>query len=336
MLIKAKVFDHYNRYSFKIPLTGGEKLYIKNKQNIRSGDPLFSKTENRIKESYFLVEELDCRASECFKYITCINGSYVDKGEVLAEKKSSKGLTIKKIVSTVAGIVDLERLDKGFIDILAEEQEVKVESNFTGLVADILPSSHLIINSPASVLDLAATTLFEEKLFGNLTFINKENDVLSQVPDIDLKDKIVWVGAYLPIELALSAFQRGARGLLTYSMEYEDFRNLGLPIGVIEGFGKIHCDEVFLKELYKFDEKFAVLDSQENQLFIAKSQQKEKVERESFVKELLGAQVISRHSAHYGYIGTIIQINDLNYVTVDFGKSGKSIVDLGSLDFIDL
>jgi ribosomal 30S subunit maturation factor RimM len=117
-------------------------------------------------------------------------------------------------------------------------------------------------------------------------------------------------------------------------MEYEDFKNLGLPIGVIEGFGKIHCDEKFLKELYKLDKKFVVLDSKENQLFAAKKEQKESRESGFFVKELLGSQVISRHSSHYGYIGTIVQINDLNYVTVDFGESGKSIVDLGSLDFI--
>jgi hypothetical protein len=336
MLIKAKIFEHYNKYSFKIPLTGGEKLYVKNQQRIISGNPLFSKTENRIKESYFLVDELGVKASECYKYITCINGEYIEKGEVLAEKKRQSGLTMKQIVSGVFGIVDFDRLDKGFVDVLAEEENIIVNSNFSGIITEILPGSHITINSPASALDLAATTLFDEKLFGNISFINKRNSIMSEIPDIDLKGKIVWVGSYLPLSLALKVFQKGARGILTYSMEYEDFKNLGLPIGVIEGFGKIHCDEKYLKELYKLDEKFAVLDSVENQLFVAKQEQIKTVEGGFFIKELLGARVISRHSAHYGYIGTIIQINDLNYVTVDFGTSGKSIVDLGSLDFITM
>lgn len=335
MLIKARILEHYSNYSFKIPLTGGERLYVKNQQEIGLGDSLFSKTDNRIRESYFLVEELGCSSSECFKYISCINGSYVEKGEVLAQKTSKKGLTVKQIVATVSGIVDLERLNKGFVDILAEEEEITVESNFSGVVTDVLPGDHISINSPASVLDLSVTTKFgEDKIFGNLTFINKELGILSEVPDIDLKGKIVWVGPYLPLSLAMNVFKKGARGILTYSMEYEDFKDLGLPVGVIEGFGKIHCDEKFLEHLYKLEDKFVVLDRGENQLFAAKQRQEQPPSKEFFVNELLGAQVISRHSAHYGYIGHIVQINDLNYVTVDFGKSGKSIVDLGSLDFI--
>jgi len=334
MLIKARIFEHYNNYTFKIPLKGGERLYVKNQQRVLPGDTLFSKSENRIKESYFLVDELGCKTTECYKHISCIDGSYVEEGEVLAEKVSKNGLSVKQIVATASGVVDLERLSKGFLDILAEEEGSIIQSNFSGVVIDVLPASHINISSPASALDLSATTLFEEKLFGNMVFVNKSERLISEIPDIDLKGKIAWVGAHLPLNLALKAFQRGAKAILAYSMEYEDFKNLGLPIGIIEGFGRIHCDEKFLKELYKIDEKFVVLDGQETQLFIAKSEQREKVESQFFVKELLGAQIISRHSAHYGYIGTIVQINDLNYVTVDFGQSGKSIVDLGSLDFI--
>ena len=171
-------------------------------------------------------------------------------------------------------------------------------------------------------------------MFGNIVILNRENDMLSDIPDIDLKGKIVWFGSYLPLNLILKIFQRGAKAVITYSMEYQDFKDIGLPIGVIEGFGKIHCDEKFLEEFYKIDESFVVLDGDENQLFIAKKEQMEKHSTEFFIKELLGARVISRHSSHYGYIGVISQINDLNYVTVDFGNSGKSIVDIGSLDFI--
>jgi hypothetical protein len=336
MLIKAKILEHYNNYNFKIPLTGGERIYIKNQQKITSGETLFSKTDNRIKESYFLVDELGCKSSDCLRYISCINGSYVDKGEVLAEKSTKNGLTVKQIVSGVSGIVDLERIKRGFIDILAEEEEITVKSNFSGTVTDVLPGDHININSPASVLDLSAATLFEEKIFGRMVFLNKEASIMSDIPDVDLKNKIVWSGSYLPLTLAFKIFKKGARAILTYCMEYQDFKDLGLPIGVIEGFGKIHCDDLFLKELYKLEDRFVVLDNVEKQLFAAKEQQKEQSDREFFVKELLGAQVISRHSAHYGYIGNIVQINDLNYVTVDFDKSGKSIVDLGSLDFIAL
>ena len=334
MLIKARVFEHYNNYDFTIPLDGGERLYVKNNQKIAVGENLFSKSENGIKESYFLVNDLACKPSECIKYISCIDGSYVEEGDLLAQKTVKNGLTVKQIVATVSGIVDLDRISKGFIDILSEEEEVLVKSNFSGTVTEVLPGSYISIKSPASALDLAATTILDNKIFGNFLILNKDNAILSDIPNVDLKGKIVWFGSYLPLNLILKIFQRGAKAVITYSMEYQDFKDIGLPIGVIEGFGKIHCDEKFLTELYKIDESFVVLDGDENQLFIAKKEQTEKPSTDFFVKELLGAKVISRHSSHYGYIGIISQINDLNYVTVDFGNAGKSIVDIGSLDFI--
>jgi hypothetical protein len=336
MLIKAKVFEHYNNYNFKIPLDGGERLYVKNNQNVKVGDNMFSKSENGIRESYFLVNELNCKTSECMKYLSCIDGSYVEEGEILAQKSIRNGLKIKQIIATSSGIVDLSRISKGFIDILSEEEDVLTESKFSGVVSEVLPGSYISINSPASVLDLAATTVFEQKVFGDIVFFNEQNHIISDVPKIDLKGKIVWFGSYLSKGLILKIFQRGAKALLTYSMEYEDFKNISLPIAVIEGFGRIHCDGRLLKELFKLNERFVVLDGEENQLFVAKSKQEEKQNTEFFVKELLGAKVISRHSSHYGYIGIISQINDLNYVTVDFGKAGKSIVDIGSLDFIEM
>lgn len=336
MLIKAKLFEHYNTYDFSIPLKGGERINVKTKENVSPGDLLFTKEENRIKESYFLIEELNCKLRDCSKYIECIDGAYVDKGEILAQKKSKNGLTVKQVISGSSGIIDLDRLKEGFIDILSEEETSEVHSQFSGLIKDILPGSYIQIQSPVSALDLVGTTLFEEKVFGEIVLLTKGEQVISTIPDINLKDKLVWAGPYLPNNLALKVFKKGAKAIITYCMEYEDFKNFKLPIAVVEGFGNIHCSEKFLKEIYKIDGNFAIVDPGENQLFIIKDEQKKSDSESFFVKELLGATVISRHSAHYGYIGTIVQVNDLNYVTVDFGKSGKSIVDIGSLDFITL
>ena len=330
------MFEHYNNYQFKIPLAGGERIYVKNKQKIKVGDNLFTKSDNNIKESYFLVDELGCKPSECLRYITCIDGVYVQEGEVLAQKTGRNKLTIKKIVAGVSGIIELERLSKGFIDILGEEEERDVKSNFTGVVSQVLPGSVIAIDSPASALDLVATTLFQQKLFGELVFLTDGVEVLSKIPEMDVKGKIVWAGSYLPLNLAFKLFERGVKAVLTYCMEYDNFKNLGLPVGVIEGFGKIHCDEQFFKQLYKCNHKFVVIDGEENQLFIAKESQLEKSDTQYFVKELLGSKVVSRYTAHYGYIGTIVQMHDLDYVTVDFGDAGRVIVDMGVLDFITM
>jgi hypothetical protein len=334
MLIKARLFEHYNTYDFSIPLKGGESIKVKTNQNVSPGDLLFTKEENRIKESYFLIEELNCKIKDCPEYVKCIDGEYIGKGEILAQKKSKNGLTLKQVISGKSGIVDLDRLKEGFIDILSEEEKTEVQSQFIGVIKDILPGSYIQIKSCVSALDLVGTTLFEEKIFGEVVLLTDDEQVLSSIPDIDLKDRVVWAGPYLPNNLALKIFKKGAKAIIAYSMEYDDFKNFKLPIAVIEGFGNIHCSEIFLKEINKLENKFVIIDPSEKQLFAIKDKQKQSEKDGFFVKELLGATVISRHSAHYGYIGTVVQVNDLNYVTVDFGKSGKSIVDIGSLDFI--
>lgn len=336
MLIKANILEHYNNYLFTIPLSGGENIYIKNGQKIELGEAILSKKSNGINESFFLVDELSCNAKDCMKYITCIDGQYVEKGDVIAQKSRPSGLTIKQIVVTQPGIVDLSRLNKGFVDILGEENDSIVESNFKGTVVEVLPGSHIAVNSPASALDLVATTLFDEKIFGTMTFLNRDLEQLQDIPDVNLKGRIVWADSYLSLNSILKLFQKGASAVLVYCMEYDDFRIVGLPVGVLEGFGKIHCDRVLFEQLLKLEGKFVVLDGQEKQLFIAKDRQ-DGMEKESyFVQGLLGSTVISRHTAHYGHIGNITQVHDLEYVTVDFGISGKAIVNIGSLDFITL
>lgn len=336
MLIKANIFEHYNTYNFSIPLKGGENIKVKNWANVSPGDLLFTKEENRIKESYFLIEEFNCKLKDCPQYVKCIEGSYIEKGEILAQKKIKNGLTVKQIISGESGIVDLDRLKEGFIDILSEEERTEVHSQFRGIIKDILPGSYIQIQSCVSALDLVGTTHFEEKIFGEVVLLTKDEQITTTIPDINLKDKIVWAGPYLPNNLALKIFKKGAIAIIAYCMEYEDFKNFKLPIAVIEGFGNIHCSEKILKEILKLKGKFAIVDPGEDQLFVIKDKQNKSANDSYFVKELLGATVISRHSAHYGYIGTVVQVNELNYVTVDFGKSGKSIVDLGSLDFITL
>ena len=336
MLVKSRIFENYDSYDFKIPLHGGETIYVKKSQRVNDSTKIYASSENSITESFYLVEELGCSPEDCIKTVNCVDGEYIDKGDNLASYTKRDGLTRKVVISNCSGIVDLSRIEKGFIDILGEESSVVFESNFSGVVKDVMPGSNITITSPATALDISATTIFDEKIFGQLHILDDGKTIPSGVDKkLDLKGKVVWAGPYLSIYLAYKLFQRGASALLTYAMEYEEFRKLGLPVGVVEGFGKVHCDEYFVKEFLKFNNHFVVLDGDEKQLFVAKDHQDGNVDSTYFVEGLLGSKVISRHFAHYGHIGIVTQVHDIDLVTVEFSNTGSAMVDIGSLDFIN-
>jgi ribosomal protein L21E len=56
-----------------------------------------------------------------------------------------------------------------------------------------------------------------------------------------------------------------------------------------------------------------------------------------FVDGYLNQLVISRSPSHYGYVGKVVDIQkDSNYLHIDYGKKGKVLEDLGTLEFVDL
>jgi len=151
----------------------------------------------------------------------------------------------------------------------------------------------------------------------------------------DYRGKIVWVGPYLYNRVAIELFEKGAVAILTYAMSYTEFREIGLPIMILGGFGSVHCDVVFLKKLLTFRNKFVMLDTYQNQLFILSDS--DLTNREWFVKQYINQSVISRSQLTYGYIGKILDYDqDSNNVLVDFGKKGTSLMNIGLIDFIDL
>jgi hypothetical protein len=336
MEIRSRLFENYNDYKFSIPLNGTEKVYVKQGQSIKVGDKLFGRDDSTVKKSIYLPKNLNCRVEDCAKYITRIDGEYVEKGERLAQKLSKGGLAISELVTPVSGILDLSRISKGYVDISGEESEVIFESDFSGYVNLVDPNDGLVITSNAVCVDAVSTTKSESKFFGKLDILSDGNSIVTEkVLDQNYSGKIVWVGPYLYDRVAIELFERGAQALLTYAMSYTDFRNIGLPIAVLGGFGNVHCDVSFIKKLVTLKDRFTILDGMENQLFVVSDTGNKNLGW--FVNQYVNQTVISRASSTFGYVGKVVELQeDSEYVVVDFGKKGKSLLHIGSLDFLDL
>jgi len=330
------LFEKYKDYKFSIPLTGKERVSVKQGSYIKEGDKIFESMVSGIKKSVYLPKAIGCKAEDSYKYITRIDGEYVEEGETLAQRISTGGLTITDAIAPVSGILDLSRLEKGYLDVLGEESRVVFESDFKGYVNTVNPNDGIIITADSICVDVVATTKTESKFFGKLEILSDGYSIVTeQILENDYSGKIVWVGPYLYDQVAYELFERGAVAILTYAISYKEFRSIGLPVAVLGGFGSVHCDQLFVEKLISLKDHLVVLDGTENQLFVISNS--EDVNRDWFVDKYINEYVISRAPSTYGYIGRIEDIQgDSEYVFVNFGKKGKSLLHIGYLDFVDL
>jgi hypothetical protein len=267
--------------------------------------------------------------------VTCIDGEFVNVGDILAEKVVAGGLTLKTLVSPVKGIVDFSRIKSGYIDILGEEQEQTVKSNFEAEVLEVNPLDGITLRSSCLALDLLSiSNTTKDVISGEFVSLNSGKSIRLKADDQSYAGKVVFVGKHLHIDLLRDLFEKGAAFVLTYSMDYQDFRDQGLPVGIVGGFGEIHSSEEILERIEKLDGSFVVVDTEESQMFFLKKGLLEKENKSLFVKSLVGSKIISHAPGSYGLSGEITGIEESNYVVVNWENSGKGVVNLGCLEFV--
>lgn len=336
MILKHKLLEKYNNYTFRIPVSNRDRIMIKAGDTLTPGMDMYRRIENNVKYSFYLPDQLNTDLLNSKQYVTCIDGEFVKEGDELASKIAMGGLTVKKLVSPANGIVDLSRLKIGYIDILGEEQEKHIKSTFYANVLDINPLEGIKIEASALALDLLSMSQTEKAtISGTFVALNTGKDIKIVAEETSYEDKIVFVGKHLHVGLLRDLFEKGAKFVLTYAMDYQDFRNQGLPVGIIGGFGEIYSGQFILDELAKLNDSFVVVDFEEKQMFFLNNTKSLKSEKSVFVKTLVGSKIISHALGNYGMAGEIVGVEDNTYVTVNWEHNGRSVANIGTLEFVD-
>lgn len=335
MILKHRLLEKYEEYTFKIPLSSRDKVLIKAGERVTEGTEMFFRKGNYVRHSFYLPDQLNCSISNIPDCVTCIDGELINEGDVLAEKIASGGLTVKRLVSPSSGIVDLARIRHGYIDILGEEQESLFKSTFEADIVDVNPLDGITFKTSALALDLVSISNAQNIILtGEFKTINTGRDIKLKGDDASYQDKIVFVGKHLHQGLLKDLFEKGAKFVLTYSMDYQDFRNQGLPIGIVGGFGEIYSGEKLLKTLTDLEGCYTIVDFQESQVFFLQDTNKLEKKEPIFVKNLIGSKIISRASGSYGMNGEIVSVEGSGYATVEWENGGRGIVSVGSMEFV--
>ncbi len=343
MIVRRKIFEKYKDYHFSIPYQSGDKINVKVGESIKKGEEILTKSGSHITHSFYLPEEIDVQVPKLKEHINCIDGELVEKGDVLVERVMPGGLSVKKVVSPVQGVVDLSRLKSGYLDILGEEEEKKKKSSFEGVVESIDPIDGINVISDSYALDLLSISdannrvKKDRRIVGEFTVIGNGRDLVLKADEESYRDKVVFTGKYLHPELLYDLFQKGALFVLTYSMDYIDFRKQGLPVGIVGGFGEIYSSKDITELISSMEGVFVIVDYDESQMFFVTNDKTYTTKEELFVKTAVGSKVISRALSNYGMLGKVVGVEEeSNYINVEWEGGQRTIINIGSVEFVSI
>lgn len=299
-----------------IPFKGKVRSCIKSGQEFNKGDVLFQVEGRKLEGAYSLVEELGVKPEKTLNFVTRIEGEYISKNDVIAEKIVSGGFMSKRVVSEHEGIVDLSKIRMGYVNILSELVEKSCVSTFGGIVEDIDFSRGIVVQSDVCEMPLFfLNTDLQENVFGQLQVLSDAESIPSARKMQDsFEGKVVFAGRYLYPELATELFRRGCEFILVSSMNYDDLKDLNLPIGIFAGFGNIYFDTVrlgFLKEL----DGFQVLIPKEGRVVQfpvgLNNKISRMIEQKHYTDFLQKGDIVkSRDLESFGLVGEIISFDD--------------------------
>ncbi|MBP5204555.1 hypothetical protein J6Z48_02850 [bacterium] len=345
MIIKRNLFEKYDNYIFGVPYKENDRVLVNKGDKIKEGTDIIEKYIHTSKYSFYLPTQIGCEQNKAEKYVSCMDGELVTKGSVLAERMVAGGLSIKKLISPCEGVVDLTKIKSGYLDILGEENTVTLKSSFSGKVEDVNPLDGIVVKSPASAIDIKAISDIvntdgqpsNKKIFGEFVTLGDGKEVLLKAEGDDYHNKIVFVGKHLHPKLLHDLFEKGADFVLTYSMDYQEFRKQGLPVGVFGGFGDIYCSDEFCKLVSSMKGSFAIMDYNESQLFFLNDLAMKNKDKNIFLQKLNGATVKSLSSGNYSMLGTIIDLEeDKSDILVKWENGRTGNINIGNVEFVSI
>ncbi|MCC7290189.1 hypothetical protein IT417_02995 [bacterium] len=244
MKIIKPFIQRVSGHQFLLPFEGKCKVKVSKGDKVRRNDLLFEKSYKKILQSYSVMKELGVEGKNAREFVVRLNGEFVVKGEVLAERITKAGLVVKKIYATGDGIVSFERIDQGYIDLLAEHSDEEVYAQIRGEVVDIDLNRGITIESEAFYVDIAFGHLSEQTYAsGEFVVIDKGDSVYtSRDLKEDYSGKIVFAGRFVYSKLVSEILEKDALAVIVWATDYVDYELYNGKLVVLGGFGQIAYD----------------------------------------------------------------------------------------------
>ncbi len=335
------------RNIISLPLDSDYYIYVREGESLSEGQGIYAYESRKILDSFYLPRELVCDLVECKEYILRLEGEFVEKGELIAEKSSRTGLTVKQFMATDSGVISFKRISMGYVDILSEKEERIFKSKFEGEVKEISIKSGMKIDMEVSLLKFfrarSNDSMFEKKsaIIGTLEILKKGDSIYTEK---DLKDsykqKIVFAGAFSYQNLIDELFERGALGVIVYSMDYDDFLGVEGNLVVLGRFGQAKIPDVYLTILRDLEDEYVYLTPEfDSKLCFLESNYSTGMDFEKdcgFVDILYqDSIVVSKDYGSFGKIGRVRGFEeDGKFAIVSFDEKKDFLISVDNLEVV--
>jgi hypothetical protein len=330
---------------FRIPIRDGYSILVKEGEEVEVGKALFKFNDREILDNHYLPEELDIEPVQSQEYILKLDGEFVEKGDILAEKTSKSGLTKRQIIAQAEGVISFKRLNEGHLNILSEKVERSFVSSFDGTVKEVSLEKGLGIETKVSFLKSFNQKFLDQtdqsrRFYGIFEILGKGNSInVKKDLKEDYTGKVVFAGFFAYLDLVEEILKRGASGVVVYSMECDDWDQINGNCALIGGYGQMKMPQAYLKLFKDFEGKYIYFDTEIHEFIkvigidanladITKLNQ-------PFKSPEIDDYVISREEQSFGRIGRIVDFeDDSKYALVSLTETDNRLIDLRELEIV--
>lgn len=338
----------------QIPVRSGAtdiNFFVDKDDEFVAGSKLFTCEYSRVLESHFLPKELSISRDNIGRFLNVVDGEYVEKGDIIAEKYSPSGLTKQQVVTEQDGVVSYKRLAEGYINILAPSEVTEMVADFSGVVKQVnillglevetdIMSVRCFASKVASggVHEYLPFSAADMAVAGDFVLLGDGTSVYTKesIAGLDLEGKVVFVGRFLYAKFAIQLYEQGVLAVVTYAMHYDEFLQLPGTVYVLGGFGQLSLPESIVSLMQSLDGMYISLSKRRpTELMVPGGWSDElSIENDKYYMELKeGQQVVVRDLRYFGEIGTIVGFED-EYAEVEMEKGGQVLLKMASLDII--
>jgi hypothetical protein len=301
-----KIIDEKYHFIRKIPK--GLKMRVEKGGNVKGDSVLASGEVLEEKKKIDVARALGVKSSDAGRYLECLNGEMIVKGDLIARKRGKIMGKEKKVFATSSGVISLDEVDSGFVKVLGVAKEATIQAGIDGRVVSAIRNKHIDILT--TVLRFKPFGIFGDTVQGEMYYIDQKEKIgpnLSKgIIICDFKVDAVYLR-----DLALS----GVIGVVTGGIDFGLSHRIksgdwwGLSIVVTEGFGNLRIGEDILSVLKINDGYLCLIDSAKEEIVLTNVQEDKDIKNQTLVKPLeIGSKVCIFDSTLWGVYGEVQEI----------------------------
>ncbi len=269
------------------------------------------------------AQQLAIKPADLPKHMTKLQGSYVNKGDVLAEQKQLFGARTKKVLSPIKGVIQAIDATSGVITLNYEPEELRIVSGVYGTVSEVDPEEY-IVTIKTNVLEVNGIIGIGNRREGSLHFVGQPDLPLSEKQvEQSWENKIIVGGSLLTRKVLYHCIALKVQGIITGGMHWEDyaalvgsrgrFEDVGISIILTEGFGNIPFSSKLHEYLHAYEGQFSFVEGATSKLVIPDNGDTPRDKRHhhgSYAVLDVGMRVRMHTLTHHGDFGHVKELRE--------------------------